>query len=342
MKTSNSLWRRLERLAGHAAVMVEWRALLGPCFEHFQGYLRPTEREATQILCAGQCARGCSRRIVRHGPRDIVAVCPEDECSIDLEPEDCVIHEINAARLLVDMGCALGVEAQPEPLAGFPAVYRLGASYLPPSRRIPILISLNGDPETFAKAAAHLVLFDDAPFLLAGLTRRVCPPGTEAVLRRQSAVFVALDGYLDCTGAGFMPRFPLRDFFCAEQNSAGVVPEGATVIERVEHGHEVRWLVNGVDRGAFYTRPETIKARIINILYDQLGNGWIPHSTFQQCTGWTKGAYFGLSTETGRMQKQLRGIRRFLGVEVVFSKRDGVRIADGVVKSRNQSKRNFS
>ncbi|HOZ49069.1 MAG TPA: hypothetical protein PLO37_06745 [Candidatus Hydrogenedentes bacterium] len=334
MKTSSSLWRRLERLAGHAAVMVEWRMLLGPCFEHFERYLRPTEREATQILCAGQCTRGCSRRIVRHGPRDIVALCPEDECSIDLEPEDCVIHEIDAARLLVDMGRGLGIEAQPEPLAGFPAVYRLGASYLPPSCRIPIIVSLNGDPETFAKAAAHLVLFDDAPFLLVGLTRRVCPPGTEAVLRRQSAIFVSLDGYLDCTGAGFVPRFPLRDFFCAEQDSAGTIPEGATVIERVEHGHEVRWLVNGVDRGAFSTRATTIKARILNILYDQAGLGWVPHRTFLQAVGWSHEEYFGSSTEPGRMQKQLTEIRKFLGVAVGFSKLNGVRFAEEVVKSR--------
>lgn len=334
MKTSNSLWQRLERLSGHAAVMGEWRVLLGPCFEQFEPYLRPTDREATQILCAERCAPGCSRRIVRHGPHDIVAVCPEDGDSVDLEPRDCIIHELNAFRLLEDMGRALGIDTQTEPLAGFQAIYRLGALYLPPSCRTPIVVSINGDPESFAKAAVHLALFDEARFLFLGLTQRICPPGTEAILRRRGGVFLALDGFIELTGAGFIPRFPLRDLFLAEPDNAEGITEGATAIERVEHAHEVRWLVNGDDRGVFYMRPQSLKAKILNILHDQNGLGWIPHKTFLHATGWSHEEYFGSRTEPGRMQKQLTEIRKFLGVEIRFSKQHGVRFAEGVVKSR--------
>jgi hypothetical protein len=232
------------------------------------------------------------------------------------------------------MGRALGIDTQTEPLAGFQAIYRLGALYLPPSCRIPIVVSINGNPESFANAAAHLVLFDDARFLFLGLTQRICPPGTEAILRRRGAVFVALDGYIEFTDTGFVPRFPLRDLFRAEPDDAEAIPEDATVIERVEHGHEVRWLVNGEDRGAFYKRPETLKAKILNILHDQTGLGWIPHKTFLHATGWSHEEYFGSSTEPGRMQKQLTEIRKFLSVEIRFSKQHGVRFAEGVVKSR--------
>lgn len=337
MTASNSLWRRLERLSGQAGVIIEWQALLGPCFDRFARYLRPTDREATAILCANRCARGCSRRIVKHGKRDIAAVCPEGAHSIPLMLGDCIIHEIDTGKLLDELGEAIGIDVQRQPLSGIPTTFRLGTLFLAPGRRVPVIISFGGDPAIVARVAASLLLSeDDTPFVLFGLTQRACLPETVAQLRRRGAVFVALDEYLDGTDAGFVPRFPLRDVFPATPE--GSIPieaiEGTTVIARVSDGRDFRWLVNGADKGIFYRQEKAIKAKILNILYDQIGIGWVPHKTFLQAAGWTRGEYFGSSTEPGRMQKQLTEIRKFLGVDILFRKREGVRFAEGVVKSR--------
>ncbi len=336
MTTSNSLWRRLERSSGQAGVMFEWRTLLGPCLDRFARYLRPTDREATVILCADKCTRGCSRRIVRHGKRDIIAVCPEGASSISLAPGDCIIHEIDTSKLLGDLGQVLGVEVQQESLTDFPMTFRLGTLFLAPACRVPLIASLSGAPDIVAKAAASLLLSEDTPFILLGLTQRVCPPATVAQLRRRGAAFVALDGYLECSGTGFLPCFPLREVIPGKTEASTLpeVVEGATVVARISDGRDFRWLVNGADKGIFYRQEKAIKAKILNILYDQIGIGWVPHKTFQQAAGWTRGEYFGSSTEPGRMQKQLTEIRKFLGVDILFRKREGVRFAEGVVKSR--------
>jgi len=336
MTASNSLWRRLERLSGQAGVTIEWQTLLGPCFDRFARYLRPTDREATAILCADKCARGCSRRIVRHGKRDITAVCPEGAHSIPLAPGDCIIHEIDTGKLLDELAEAIGIDVQREPLPGIPMTFRLGTLFLAPGRRVPIIISFSGDPDIVARAAASLLLSEDTPFILFGLTQRACLPDTATQLGRRGAAFVALEGYLDGSDGGFVPRFPLRDVIpgASEASTPPEVVEGATVIARVSDGREYRWMVNGADKGVFYKQEKAIKAKILNILYDQIGIGWVPHKTFQQAAGWTRGEYFGSSTEPGRMQKQLTEIRKFLGVDILFRKREGVRFTEGVVKSR--------
>lgn len=336
MTASNSLWRRLERLSGQAGVMIEWQTLLGPCFDRFARYLRPTDREATAILCADKCARGCSRRIVKHGKRDIAAVCPEGAHSIPLAPGDCIIQEIDTGKLLDELAEAIGINVQRQLLPGILMVFRLGTLFLAPGRPVPIIISLSGDPDIVAKAAASLLLSEDTPFVLFGLTQRACLPDTATQLRRRGAAFVALDDYLDGADAGFAPRFPLRDVIPGAPEASIPIEaiEGATVVARVADGRDFRWLVNGADKGIFYRQEKAIKAKILNILYDQIGIGWVPHKTFLQAAGWTRGEYFGSSTEPGRMQKQLTEIRKFLGVDILFRKREGVRFAEGVVKSR--------
>ena len=165
--------------------MSEWQTLLGPCFDRFARYLRPTDREATAILCADKCARGCSRRIVRHGKRDITAVCPEGAHSIPLATGDCIIQEIDTGKLLDELAEAIGIDVQREPLPGIHMVFRMGTLFLAPGRRVPVIISLSGAPDIVAKAAASLLLSEDTPFVLFGLTQRACLPDTATQGSRQ-------------------------------------------------------------------------------------------------------------------------------------------------------------
>ena len=109
------------------------------------------------------------------------------------------------------------------------------------------------------------------------------------------------------------------------------------LIERKEVGEEIRWFVNGVDKGRFFVRSNTLKAKIIEALYDQIGRGWVPHKSFIIACAWTEQEYFGSSDnlgDPGRMQRQLTNIRNFLGVTIEFRKNKGVRFAENVVKSK--------
>jgi len=119
-------------------------------------------------------------------------------------------------------------------------------------------------------------------------------------------------------------------------NEANGRAAGTSILDRQKCDDGVHWWVNGVDKGVL-CKKKAIKGTILKILFDQLGHGWIPHCTFHQAIEWSEEEYFGPSGESGRMQKQLRLIRRFLDLEITFRKEDGVRFAEGVVKSSNQS-----
>jgi len=110
--------------------------------------------------------------------------------------------------------------------------------------------------------------------------------------------------------------------------------EGRFVIERKEVGDEVHWFVNGEDKGRFYSRTETHSSKIIEILFDQIGYGWVRHKTFMGACAWKEDEYFPASGDPGRMQRQLTNIRKFLGVNVEFRRKKGVRFAENVVKSK--------
>ena len=111
-------------------------------------------------------------------------------------------------------------------------------------------------------------------------------------------------------------------------------PMDSVVIERRNVGEEVHWIVNGVDKGKFYVRKDSKKAKIIEILFDQIGIGWVRHNTFMNACAWTKEKYFRSSDDPGCMQRQLTEIRNFLDVGIEFRKNRGVRFAENVVKSR--------
>lgn len=114
-------------------------------------------------------------------------------------------------------------------------------------------------------------------------------------------------------------------------------PDATTIkIQRKRLEDGVHWMVNGVDKGIFSVRAHSIRAKIIDILYDQIGYDWVRHKTFINACGWTVQHYTGGCV----LQKHLTDIRAFLGVEIFFDKSRGVKFADNVVrvKSKEQSR----
>ena len=84
-----------------------------------------------------------------------------------------------------------------------------------------------------------------------------------------------------------------------------IAEEDKIVLERREVNERIHWFVNGADKGHIFVRKDSYIAKITEILYDQIGHGWVPHKTFMNACAWKEDEYFAASGEPGRMQRQL-------------------------------------
>jgi len=113
-----------------------------------------------------------------------------------------------------------------------------------------------------------------------------------------------------------------------------ITEEDKVVLERKEVNERIHWFVNGADKGHIFVRKDSFIAKITEILYDQIGHGWVPHKTFMNACAWKEDEYFAASGEPGRMQRQLNIIRKKIGIAIDFRKEKGVRFAENIVKSK--------
>ncbi|MDD5698882.1 MAG: hypothetical protein PHH77_09735 [Victivallaceae bacterium] len=91
-----------------------------------------------------------------------------------------------------------------------------------------------------------------------------------------------------------------------------------------------KWYVDGELKKVYGPKKKNcIQSKILNILYNQIGNGWIPHQTFINAIGWNESKYFtSTHDKPGCMQQQLRCLRKHLGVKIIFNKTYGVKFSD--------------
>ncbi len=128
------------------------------------------------------------------------------------------------------------------------------------------------------------------------------------------------------------PTYPVQHVF----------PFAKRHIYKETDGENDYWYVDGKPIGQIYKRRNSRKARILNLLYREIGNGWIAHQTFINMTGWTEEEYYGKDrTDPGRMQQNLRYLRKRLGIDITFNVDYGVRFAENVVKYRMQYRNDF-
>ncbi|MFA7185418.1 MAG: hypothetical protein WC082_11010 [Victivallales bacterium] len=94
-----------------------------------------------------------------------------------------------------------------------------------------------------------------------------------------------------------------------------------------------KWYVDGELKKVYKRKYiHCLQSKILNILYDQIGNGWVPHQTFMNATGWSYDEYWGTTrNDPGYIQQQLRHIRKFLKLKILFCKEHGIRFSDEVV-----------
>ena len=96
-----------------------------------------------------------------------------------------------------------------------------------------------------------------------------------------------------------------------------------------------KWYVDGKFKKVYGPKKKNcMQSKILNILYNQIGNGWVPHETFIYATGWTENEYFGKDRNNpGRMQRLLFQLRKKLKIKIEFNKNLGVKFPDDVARA---------
>lgn len=120
MPSLHALWRTLEREVVVAGVEAQWHLWLGETFDAVRPFLKPEQELATSYPCERE-PDTCARRVVHHGPDDIVAVCGMDvpECErMPLTRADVVVHALALPRLLAQVGDALGCSGDVQRVTG--------------------------------------------------------------------------------------------------------------------------------------------------------------------------------------------------------------------------------
>ena len=112
------VWRRVEALPVPAGVDAQWRDLLGDDLRLVEPYLKPEQRLATSYPCPHPVHDDCPRRVVHHGPNDVVAVCgnASPQCEpLKLSRRDLVVRTLKMkewiAAVVDELRAANGLDA---------------------------------------------------------------------------------------------------------------------------------------------------------------------------------------------------------------------------------------
>ena len=345
-------WRTLEFIPGLSAVEAYWKFRFGTDYKFGKRFLRPNGKTAVSHPCMFPNVCGCDHDVVVHGLDDIVAVCNcGRECNtFTLQQPDIVIYELNRPLLDSALASTLMLSKESDSETDIHRTTRIGNISQNSGLRFPVYLTTQLEKQDFANVVDGLLSRNDTPFILVAPNRELCTSKTEKRLTDRKSSFIPLsENVVIADNQLFKLLRPLKDILLQfvklnfqstdllppkdEQSSINKeFPEELNVLERKVFGEEVHWIVNGVDKGRFFLRKNVIKAKIIEILYDQIGRGWISHRTFMNSCAWKKHEYFRSMGNPGCMQRQLTHIRKFLGIQIEFKQNKGVRFKENIVK----------
>ncbi len=185
------LWNSLEVLRSPAAVMAEWRYLLGDDFDAASTYLAPTDRQAASYPCTNMPACDCRHNVVVHSPHHIVATC---QCEVGgcppicLKSADLIVFKMDLRRLGDAIRFAFGFEPATSPLNyRAPCSCRIG-TYGP--LHSPVIFLSPDDEPHFLREIEGLFEAHSQPFLLVTPTRGLYTPAIESAIHRQGCALL--------------------------------------------------------------------------------------------------------------------------------------------------------
>lgn len=104
------IWQKVESLPIPAGINHQWKKWLGNDFRLLDPYLAPEQKLATAYPCPHPGFENCPRRVVHHGPDDIVAVCgnASPQCEpITLARRDLIVRSLKTKEWLAALTKAL-------------------------------------------------------------------------------------------------------------------------------------------------------------------------------------------------------------------------------------------
>lgn len=341
-----------------AAPLMNWRETFKYYlnFEAFkENYLHSTQKISDKVICTSYSNGHCPRKIVREPDGRIKAVCPRylKKYFYVNDEKELVIHKLKVKALHQSIVSALGCRQQFSMFNADNLLWRLGDFLHNSVESIPVFLSFNRNETQLCEIVKEITFTHEGRFLLLTLIRSDLDFETEEFLNKRGGMMLALNEIMEFNYQGQLQSSTSTESFFANAYSENKTMPQVPVQEVFEFGQHYihkepsgvadNWYVDGESKGQIYHDVESIKAKILNILYEQIGNGWIPHQTFMNATGWTEEEYYGKDRcDPGRMQQHLRYLRKCLRVEIVFNTEHGIRFSENVVKYRMQYRSNFS
>ena len=207
------LWRALEAVPSLTATPVEWRGRLGADYEWAKRFLRPSGRRGSSYPCLKRPRCGCAHAVIRHADDDIVAVCrcaPRRCESIKLGAMDIVLYELNRRTFGAELAKALGAKPEGKVVDGHYLTWPIGTFEARAGFSIPLILTIQTDPEDLARIASAMAAEAEGPFVLFSPTGAFWTPDIGALFRRRKGRFLALASVLSVNG-GMTINTPLKD-----------------------------------------------------------------------------------------------------------------------------------
>ena len=219
-------WRALETIPDLQMIPSGWRTQLGAEVEDVRVFLRPTTRRASVYPCPSPGGNGCPRRIVIHGPGDIVAVCNDTDQHCDrivLDDEAIVLHEIDMVEVCTQIKKALRLLGRLESMDQG-RTWRLGDFQVSPVDQRPAFLHLPRSAKQTEAFILERILVTSGPFLLLTPTRDRVPNTAIDRLRDNGSHLLTLEEFFTFEDRQLLATMRLGDLFAVEKGPAASPP----------------------------------------------------------------------------------------------------------------------
>ncbi len=198
----SNFWRCLEDVTGIVAVPSAWRARLGEEYNAIKtAFLRPVARMAPSVPCPREC--GCAHKVIKHKDGRLVAVCRCEPWNCDdltLTSDDVVLLELNWQKLYRAISKALECQARHADF-GLPCTHQIAAWS---SDAVPVILSVQQEPEVFRHVVAELVARLRKRFILLAPTKRFVDTVCLELLENAEAELFDLESQLLIGSNGYL------------------------------------------------------------------------------------------------------------------------------------------
>jgi hypothetical protein len=227
MKKLKRFWRAFEEPYGVLGVREEWRRHLGAELAAASPFLRKLKEPSATYPCPRRGGDGCPRRVVIHGPEDIVAVCgcvPKECDTLKLKREDIAVYELDRKRFCGFLAESLGMTPVAEAVGPRDRVWHVGSLAVTATDHRPVFLVASPSRSSFDGAIGSLLVAFQGPFTVLTPTLRFVGATATEGLRQRGAALLALDEVIVESGDGrLVTTAALADLLAAE--GGRVLPE---------------------------------------------------------------------------------------------------------------------